>query len=323
MRMTPKKWLVAAGILCVLALAFVWGGDRPSGRSEPAAPPAATESSDLGAEASPSAGQDASSDPSSEAPDSSAEPAPQESASAPEAANSTIAPKESPGQSSALPSSGEPSPSVSAPASASPSKETASKPSAGATPSKGNKTAAGKPASPSPSASAGGKDKYLTEPVPEGKPKPVEWQDADVDKKKVLTATLSVTCKTILDNLDYFNEDKLEVLPDDGVIFASQKVSFYEGESVFDVLQREMKKHKIHMEFSMTPIYNSNYIEGINNIYEFDCGELSGWMYKVNGWFPNYGSSRYPLKDGDVIEWVYTCDLGRDVGGDKAAGAQK
>ena len=27
----------------------------------------------------------------------------------------------------------------------------------------------------------------------------------------------------------------------------------------------------------MTPIYNSHYVEGINNIYEFDCGELR-WM---------------------------------------------
>ncbi len=38
-------------------------------------------------------------------------------------------------------------------------------------------------------------------------------------------------------------------------------------------------------------------------------------MYKVNGWFPNYGCSRYQLKAGDEIEWVYTCDLGNDVGG--------
>ncbi|WP_253298180.1 DUF4430 domain-containing protein [Paenibacillus sp. MSJ-34] len=163
------------------------------------------------------------------------------------------------------------------------------------------------------------KDQYLTDPVPEGKPKPVEWQDVTLNKDKKLTATLSVTCYTILDNMDLFNKDKLEVLPEDGVIYPAQAVTFYEGESVFDVLHREMKEHQIHMEFSMTPIYNSNYIEGINNIYEFDCGELSGWMYKVNGWFPNYGSSRYMLKDGDVVEWVYTCDLGRDVGGGWAA----
>jgi hypothetical protein len=43
-------------------------------------------------------------------------------------------------------------------------------------------------------------------------------------------------------------------------------------------------------------------------------------MYSVNGWFPNYGSSRYALKDGDEICWVYTCDLGQDVGGGYAAG---
>jgi hypothetical protein len=170
-------------------------------------------------------------------------------------------------------------------------------------------------ASKPPATAPDGKDQYQTEPVPSGKPKPVEWQDVEVDKSKSLTVTLSVSAATILNHLDSFNEDKLEVLPKDGIIYKAQKVAFYEGESVFDVLLREMKKNKIHMEFEMTPIYNSNYIEGIHNIYEFDCGELSGWMYKVNGWFPNYGASRYALKDGDVVEWVYTCDLGRDVGG--------
>lgn len=158
------------------------------------------------------------------------------------------------------------------------------------------------------------KDKYLTGPVPDGKPKPVEWQDAEVNKNQVLTCTLSIDCLTILDNLEQFDPDKLSILPEDGIIFSARKVSFYEGESVFDVLLRETKKNRIHMEYSMTPIYNSNYIEGIHNLYEFDCGELSGWMYSVNGWFPNYGCSRYQLKNGDVVKWRYTCDLGKDVG---------
>ncbi|GLX68069.1 DUF4430 domain-containing protein [Paenibacillus glycanilyticus] len=158
-----------------------------------------------------------------------------------------------------------------------------------------------------------GQDHYLTDPVPSGKPLPEEPQDAVITDKQ-MTAYLTVSAATILDNLDKLDPEKLELVPKDGIIFAKQKVAFYEGESVFNVLQREMKKHKIHMEFENTPMYNSAYIEGINNLYEFDCGELSGWMYKVNGWFPNYGSSRYKLKQGDVIEWVYTCDLGRDVG---------
>lgn len=165
------------------------------------------------------------------------------------------------------------------------------------------------------------KDAYLTDPVPKGKPAPIEPQKATISDKP-LTAYLSVSCLTILNNMKKLNAEKVELVPKDGIIFKSQEVTFYEGESVFNVLQREMKKHKIHMEFVNTPIYNSAYIEGIHNLYEFDCGELSGWMYKVNGWFPNYGSSRYQLKQGDVIEWVYTCDLGRDVG-DTYVGTQE
>ena len=92
-------------------------------------------------------------------------------------------------------------------------------------------------------------------------------------------------------------------------------MEFTEGESIFDVLKRVCRENKIHMEFSETPVYQSAYIEGIGNLYEFDCGEGSGWMYRVNGEFPNYGCSRYTLADDDTVEWVYTCDFGADVGG--------
>ncbi|WP_352406886.1 DUF4430 domain-containing protein [Acetoanaerobium noterae] len=166
-----------------------------------------------------------------------------------------------------------------------------------------------------------GKDKYLTDPVPEGKPLPVEPQNVTV-KDNAGTVTLSVRCDTILNNMNILKKEKWELVPASGIIYPASKVTFYEGESVFNVLQREMKKNGIHMEFRNTPIYNSAYIRGINNLYEFDVGELSGWMYKVNGWFPNYGASRYQLKDGDVIEWVYTTDLGRDVGGYYAVGGE-
>lgn len=166
------------------------------------------------------------------------------------------------------------------------------------------------------SPSSQGKDRYQTDPVPEGKPEPVEPGDAVTAPQKESTVTLSIVCTTILDNMDQFNMDKIGVLPRDGVIYTARKVTINEGESVFDLLLRETKRNAIHMEFRSVPMYNSNYIRGIHNLYEFDCGETSGWMYKVNGWFPNYGCSRYSLKDGDVVEWVYTCDLGKDVGCD-------
>ena len=162
-----------------------------------------------------------------------------------------------------------------------------------------------------------GQDKYLTDPIPEGKPMPVEPEDQDIDKGKSFTCTFSIECSTILNNLSDLDPEKLEMVPSDGIILEATTVTFYEGESVFDVLQRVCQENGIHMEASWTPIYNSAYVEGIHNLYEFDCGNESGWMYRVNGWYPNYGCSRYQLAQGDVVEWRYTCKgLGKDVGCD-------
>lgn len=160
----------------------------------------------------------------------------------------------------------------------------------------------------------GDKDQYMTDPVPEGKPAPVEPQDSNVDADTKYTCTISISCETILDNMDKCAESKKALVPEDGIILPATEVTFSDGESVYDVLQRVCKANKIHMESSFTPVYNSAYIEGIHNLYEFDVGKLSGWMYAVNGWFPNYGCSRYQLKNGDVVEWCYTCDLGEDLG---------
>lgn len=134
-------------------------------------------------------------------------------------------------------------------------------------------------------------------------------------ENSVLTCTVSISCAAILENLDRLNAEKADLIPADGVLLAPAAVEFAEGESVFDVLKRVCRENKIHMEFSETPVYQSAYIEGIGNLYEFDCGEGSGWMYRVNGEFPNCGCSRYTLADGDTVEWVYTCDFGADVGG--------
>ena len=105
------------------------------------------------------------------------------------------------------------------------------------------------------------------------------------------------------------------LVPSNGVLLGSATVSFEQGETVFDVLKRICRQNGIQMEFTMTPVYHSAYIEGIGNLYEFDGGPLSGWMYSVNGDFPNVGCSAFELHNGDVIAWRYTCDLGSDIGG--------
>ena len=138
----------------------------------------------------------------------------------------------------------------------------------------------------------------------------------DDDEEGKMYCTIQIRCDTILNNLGNLTPGKEAYVPSNGIILATSQLAFEEGETVFDVLQRACNLAGIQIEYSYTPIYESYYIEGLNHLYEFDCGSLSGWMYKVNGWFPNYGCSSYTLEDGDNIVWCYTCNgAGADVGG--------
>ena len=98
-----------------------------------------------------------------------------------------------------------------------------------------------------------------------------ESQEAKTHQKKeeALTCTISISCSTILDNMEDLRKGKEEFVPSDGWILAPVEVSFQEGESVFDVLLRECKDRGIHMEHSYTPLYGSEYVEGINQLYEY------------------------------------------------------
>lgn len=126
------------------------------------------------------------------------------------------------------------------------------------------------------------------------------------------TCTFVIECKTILDNKDKLKKGLEKYVPDDAVIF-SGTVGFDSGESVYDILRRICDENSIQMEVSYTPAFSSYYVEGINNLYEFDCGQGSGWMYSVNGVFPNYGCSSYKPASNDEIAFRYTCELGYDL----------
>lgn len=152
-------------------------------------------------------------------------------------------------------------------------------------------------------------------------PAPVPPEEQETGDQE-LTCTLEIRCDTILNNTDLLDPDKAELVPQDGVLFTASEVVFYEGESVFQVLQRTLKQNKQHLEFAQSPLYNSAYIEGICNLYQFDCGALSGWMYRVNEWYPNYGCSQYVVQEGDVIVWDFTCDLGADLGAENIGNNQ-
>lgn len=122
-----------------------------------------------------------------------------------------------------------------------------------------------------------------------------------------------IDCSTILNNMNNLDKNKVSFVPSDGVIYTSSDTGFNSGETVFDILKRVCRENNIQLESSFTPAFNSSYVEGINNLYEFDCGSASGWIYRVNGELPNMGCSLYKVTDGDIVEFLYTCDLGFDI----------
>ncbi|GAA0784039.1 DUF4430 domain-containing protein [Hathewaya limosa] len=130
-------------------------------------------------------------------------------------------------------------------------------------------------------------------------------------KEKNNICTISIECRTAI-NKGVNKKDGFTHLPSNGIILPKMKISIKDGDTVYDVLHKVIMQKKIHMEFSGGG--QSIYIKGIDNLYEMDCGDLSGWKYCVNNWYPNYGCGAYKVKSGDVVEWKYTCDLGKDLG---------
>ena len=125
--------------------------------------------------------------------------------------------------------------------------------------------------------------------------------------------TISIDCLIILEKMSELNPDKKDFVPENGWILKDTKVFFEEGDTAYEVLYQVCREQKIHMEAAYTPAYGTYYVEGIHQLYEFDCGDLSGWTFLVNGKSTNYGSSQYEVKNGDVIQWRFSCNAGRDV----------
>lgn len=134
-------------------------------------------------------------------------------------------------------------------------------------------------------------------------------------KKK--TVTITIRCDTILDNWDKLDKSLQNgnYVPKNGVILGVRTYEISDGDTVFDVLKKATGQAGIKMEYQGGNQFGSVFIRGINHIYEKNCGSKSGWMYKVNSSFPSKGCNTYELKDGDRISWLYTCDLGKDIGG--------
>ncbi|MCL5272509.1 MAG: DUF4430 domain-containing protein, partial [Gammaproteobacteria bacterium] len=138
---------------------------------------------------------------------------------------------------------------------------------------------------------------------------PIPIQPENTDQPAV---TIAINCSTAVAKGLNKQENFKDVVPVNGVILPPTKVEFKEGETVFDVLKSAVREHNIQMQYEGSQ--GAVYIKGINNLYELDGGPLSGWMYCVNEVYANYGCDQTKLKNGDSIEWDYTCNMGKDLG---------
>lgn len=131
------------------------------------------------------------------------------------------------------------------------------------------------------------------------------YQDANTHPDSVGSVTFSICCDLLPE------ENQHPALPDDGNILSPTVFYFEQGDTVLDALQQACKQYQLQVEIDGSDTLA--YVRGIANLYEFDYGALSGWVFLVNGESASVGCGQVPLADGDCIQWIYTLDLGRDV----------
>lgn len=132
------------------------------------------------------------------------------------------------------------------------------------------------------------------------------YGESQIPKENVIgTVTLEIRC-------DVLNgKTELSYVPESGVILEKTEFALAEGESVFDILEEAVRKNRIQMEYGGTG--DLIYIKGLGYLYELAHGDLSGWVYHVNGESPSVGCAAYALSDGDTIVWHYSLNQGKDI----------
>ena len=129
---------------------------------------------------------------------------------------------------------------------------------------------------------------------------------AQAPSGETISTRISIRCDTVAGEKDY--------IPADGTVLAETEVRVEPGASVYEQLVAACREGGVQLESDGTS--GVPYISGIGYIYEMEFGELSGWMFKVNGVFSSVGAGEARLVEGDLVEWIYTRELGRDVGDD-------
>jgi len=91
----------------------------------------------------------------------------------------------------------------------------------------------------------------------------------------------------------------ISVKGNEGYLLGAKKVNVQEGDTVYSVLK------STGLDVDAMGSKDGVYVKGIENLYEKDVNDNSGWKYRVNGSFPNRSAGVVTVKPGDTVEWVY------------------
>lgn len=98
--------------------------------------------------------------------------------------------------------------------------------------------------------------------------------------------------------------------PEQKVVYVSvdnycskKSIKFEEGDTPYSVLKKTGAK------VSARNTKYGVYVEGINDLFEFDKGDESGWMYKVNGKVIMDSAGDYKLSANDKVVWYYVTEF--------------
>ena len=126
---------------------------------------------------------------------------------------------------------------------------------------------------------------------------------------RIISCTIEIRCDNATARKDsIINQGIRDSIPDDGTILEVTTYTGNEGFTVYDVLAAVTAAHN-----PVIPIVanaDRSYVSSINNLSEKNVGPTSGWTYRVNGVLPMMAANQYKVKDGDVIKWIYVCQMG-------------
>lgn len=137
-------------------------------------------------------------------------------------------------------------------------------------------------------------------------------KDKNQDNKKdddgeYITCNVSIDCTSVLDKLDMLKPSVKKHIPASGIMLKESKIKVKKSSNAYDVLVTACKLNKIAYDAEYSKVYSSTYVKGIGYLYEKMAGDMSGWLYLVNGKTANVGASRYTVNEGDTVSWTYTC----------------